>query len=98
MRSDVIAISDCLSFDVYNTLKHFARVSQSLRDVCAAAEVTELQETIRDGLSMGVDVRHQIVLTFRAQDHFSVVVKKVYLETKKIHRNYILENASAMRP
>ena len=80
-KCDIIISSSSHRFALYvdNTLKHFARVRQTFTDVRAAAEVTELQQTIRHRLPLRVDVRHQIVLTFRTQDDLGVVVEEVHL-------------------
>ena len=79
------SILHSLSGDIDDFLEHTAAILEPLDDVRLAAEVSDLQQAVGDGLPLRVDVRHEVVVRLRAHDDLRVVLEEIHLQCTNGH-------------
>jgi len=65
-------------------------ISQSVHDLDAAAKVSQLKQLIGHGMSLRVDVCHEVILRLSTHYHLGVVVKEIHLHSNSNDRLFTM--------
>lgn len=75
------AVLNRFTFQIHNVLEHPPSISKPFVQLNAAAEMAQLQQTIRQHLTFCVDIRHEIILSVDADDQLRMIPKKIQLKS-----------------